>query len=96
MARRWQRRSEHEGAGEPDWRGIMTGVAEEAAVIDVPVLLLRGGASDVLSGDAAEELMGILRHGRLETVEKAGHLAAGDNPHSTVSLVKGFLAELGW
>ena len=96
MARRWQRRVEGEGAVDPDWRGIMIGVADEAALIDVPVLLLRGGASDVLSGDAAEELLGILKHGRLETVEKAGHLAAGDNPHSTVSLVKGFLAELDW
>jgi pimeloyl-ACP methyl ester carboxylesterase len=96
MARRWQRRVEGEGAVDPDWRGIMIGVADEAALIDVPVLLLRGGASDVLSGDAAEELLTILKHGRLETVEKAGHLAAGDNPHSTVSLVKGFLAEIDW
>ena len=50
----------------------------------------------MLSGDAAEELMGILQHGRLETVEKAGHLAAGDNPNSTVNLVKGFLSGLSW
>ena len=62
----------------------------------MPVLLLRGQQSDVLSGDAADELMGILKHGRLETVEKAGHLAAGDNPHSTVSLVREFLTEVGW
>jgi pimeloyl-ACP methyl ester carboxylesterase len=95
MGRRSQRQLETTGA-ELDWKSIMTGVAEDAAGIDVPVLLLRGGASDVLSGDAAEELMRILRHGRLETVEKAGHLAAGDNPHSTVGLVKGFLAQLGW
>ncbi len=95
MARRWQRQQDG-GVEEPDWKGIMTGVAEDAAAIDVPVLLLRGGASDVLSGDAAEELMEILKHGRLETVEKAGHLAAGDNPHSTVSLVKGFLSDLSW
>jgi pimeloyl-ACP methyl ester carboxylesterase len=94
MGRRWQRQSETTGSEEFDWKVIMTGVAEDAATIDAPVLLLRGGASDVLSGDAAEELMGILQHGRLETVEKAGHLAAGDNPHSTVNLVKRFLAEL--
>jgi pimeloyl-ACP methyl ester carboxylesterase len=95
MARRFQRQQDG-GGEEPDWKGIMTGVAEDAAAIDVPVLLLRGGASEVLSGDAAEELMGILKHGRLETVEKAGHLAAGDNPHSTVGLVKGFLSDLSW
>jgi pimeloyl-ACP methyl ester carboxylesterase len=96
MGRRWQRQFERTGSEEFDWKGIMTGVADDAAGIDVPVLLLRGGASDVLSGDAAEELMAILKHGRLETVEKAGHLAAGDNPHSTVNLVKTFLAEVGW
>jgi pimeloyl-ACP methyl ester carboxylesterase len=95
MGRRWQQQLETTGT-ELDWKSIMTGVAEDAAGIEAPVLLLRGGASDVLSGDAAEELTGILRHGRLETVERAGHLAAGDNPHSTVSLVKGFLGELGW
>jgi pimeloyl-ACP methyl ester carboxylesterase len=96
MGRRWQRQFEQTGSDEFDWKGIMTGVEEDAAGIDVPVLLLRGGASDVLSGDAAEELMTILKHGRLETVEKAGHLAAGDNPHSTVNLVKTFLVEVGW
>ncbi len=56
MGRRSQRQLETTGA-ELDWKSIMTGVAEDAAGIDVPVLLLRGGASDVLSGDAAEELM---------------------------------------
>jgi pimeloyl-ACP methyl ester carboxylesterase len=96
MGRRWQRQFERTGSEEFDWKGIMTGVADDAAGIDVPVLLLRGGASDVLSGDAAEELLAILKHGRLEIVEKAGHLAAGDNPHSTVNLVKTFLAEVGW
>src|SRR4051794_17021501 len=99
MGRRTQQRLAAQGVDsidDMDWQGIMEGVADDAAAIEVPVLLLRGGSSDVLSGDAAEELMEILQHGRLETVEKAGHLAAGDNPHSTVSLVKQFLADLNW
>jgi len=102
MGRRWERRMEQQGGmgddGEAElpWDAVLEGIADDAAAIDVPVLLLRGGQSDVLSGDAADELVGILKHGRLETVEKAGHLAAGDNPHSTVNLVRGFLAELGW
>lgn len=99
MAARTRRRLEAEGVTSLDdfnWQTIMQGVDDDAASLDVPVLLLRGGSSDVLSGDAAEELMQILKHGRLETVEKAGHLAAGDNPHSTVSLVRSFLDELSW
>jgi pimeloyl-ACP methyl ester carboxylesterase len=96
MTRRRQRREAESGGEEVDWRSIMAGVEEDAAAIDVPVLLLRGSASDVLSGDTADELTRILKHGRLETVDKAGHLAAGDNPHSTVNLVKGFLAEVDW
>ncbi len=96
MTRRRLKRQEETGEDEVDWRSIMTGVEDDAAAIDVPVLLLRGSASDVLSGDTADELTRILKNGRLETVEKAGHLTAGDNPHSTVNLVKGFLAEVGW
>jgi pimeloyl-ACP methyl ester carboxylesterase len=96
MGRRIQQRAEEAGDEANNWQRIMEGVAEDAAGIDVPVLILRGGSSDVLSGDAADELLEILKHGRLETIERAGHLAAGDNPHSTVSLVTSFLGELGW
>jgi hypothetical protein len=32
----------------------------------------------------------------LATVERAGHLAAGDNPQSTVALIVEFLDELDW
>jgi non-heme chloroperoxidase len=97
MGRRFQRAAAKSG-GEPeiDTAAIMEGVADDAAAIDVPVLLLRGGASDILTGDTADDLMDILKHGRTETIDKAGHLAAGDNPSSTVNLVRGFLTDLGW
>ena len=49
-----------------------------------PVLLLRGQESDVLSEGGADDLIDIIPDARMEVVEKAGHLAAGDNPHSTV------------
>jgi pimeloyl-ACP methyl ester carboxylesterase len=75
---------------------FMSGVEEAAGRIECPVLVLRGDASDVLSAKGAEEVAALMRNARLETVEKAGHLAAGDNPHSTVSLVASFLDELRW
>ncbi len=75
---------------------FLSGVDEAAGRLRCPVLVLRGDASDVLSQQGAEEIAALIPDARLETVEKAGHLAAGDNPHSTVSLVSTFLDELRW
>lgn len=79
-----------------NWREIMIGLDDEAASLRCPVLVLRGAFSDVLSGEGAEEVASLIPNARLETVEKAGHLAAGDNPHSTVALVREFLDEQRW
>jgi len=75
---------------------FMSGVKEAAASILCPVLVLRGDSSDVLSQQGAEEVAAVLPYGRLATVEKAGHLAVGDNPRSTVALIAGFLDEQRW
>jgi pimeloyl-ACP methyl ester carboxylesterase len=79
-----------------NWRDILVGLEEEAASLRCPVLVLRGAFSDVLSDAGAEEVAALIPGARLETVEKAGHLAAGDNPHSTVRLVEEFLAAHAW
>jgi pimeloyl-ACP methyl ester carboxylesterase len=94
MARRWR----DEGGTEemPDWRNILVGLEEDAASLRCPVLVLRGAESDVLSSQGANEIAEIIPDSRLRTVANAGHLAAGDNPESTVGLVKGFLDEVGW
>jgi pimeloyl-ACP methyl ester carboxylesterase len=78
-----------------NWQQILEGLDAEAASLRCPVLVLRGAMSDVLSGEGAEEVAALIPGARLETVEKAGHLAAGDNPHSTVRLVTEFL-ESAW
>lgn len=90
-----QRLQVQEGA-ERNWRTILEGLEEEAASLRCPVLVLRGAMSDVLSGEGAEEVAAVIPNARLETVDKAGHLAAGDNPASMVSLVRSFLGEIGW
>jgi pimeloyl-ACP methyl ester carboxylesterase len=75
---------------------FLGGVKEAAETILCPVLVLRGDASDVLSQQGAEEVAALMPNARLATVEKAGHLAAGDNPKSTVRLIAGFLDEQRW
>lgn len=79
---------------EVDWHDILAGLKDDAARVQVPVLVLRGAKSDVLSSDGASEIAAVLSNARLVEVTNAGHLAAGDNPTSTVSLVRGFLAEI--
>ena len=95
LGRRW-------GSGDlseedmPDWRDILEGLADDAASLKCPVLVLRGGKSDVLSDQGAEEVAALIPDSRLRTVANAGHLAAGDNPESTVGLVRSFLDDIGW
>ena len=72
---------------------VVEGLDAAAAELACPVLVLRGAASDVLSGEGAQEIVDLIPHARLEVVERAGHLAAGDNPQSTVARIAAFLDE---
>lgn len=85
------------GAGPPagGWREMLAGMGDEARTLRCPVLVLRGAASDVLSNEGAEEIASLIPDARLATVGSAGHHAAGDNPETTVDLVRSFLAETG-
>lgn len=84
-----------ERLGQEDWESsIVDGLDEELARIAVPVLVLRGAASDVLSSDGAAEIAAKLPDARVVEVSNAGHLAAGDNPGTTVDLITSFLHEV--
>ena len=78
-----------------NWREIIAGVEDAARDIRCPALVLRGSQSDVLSDEGAEAVTALIPDARLEVIEKAGHLAAGDNPRSTVALISTFLDGLG-
>jgi pimeloyl-ACP methyl ester carboxylesterase len=81
---------------EGGWRQLVAGLDAEVTGLVCPVLVLRGAASDVLSNEGAEEIASLIPDARLATVSSAGHHAAGDNPETTVGLVRAFLAETGW
>jgi pimeloyl-ACP methyl ester carboxylesterase len=93
----FNRRLRAEGAVQgKNWSHVIEGLDADAASLRCPVLVLRGSASDVLSHQGAEEVAALIPNARLAIVERAGHLAAGDNPASTVNLIASFLAELQW
>jgi pimeloyl-ACP methyl ester carboxylesterase len=79
-----------------NWRVTIAGVEAAAQRLSCPVLVLRGSQSDVLSDEGAEAVTELIPNARLEVVERAGHLAAGDNPRSTVGLISSFLDGLDW
>ncbi len=73
---------------------FLEGLDEAASRLTCPVLILRGDQSDVLSADGAAELEDLVPNARVEVIEKAGHLAVGDNPRSSVALIESWLDEL--
>jgi len=88
------RRMRTEGPPAGGWRELMAGLEHEVTRLTCPVLVLRGAASDVLSDEGAEEVAALIPDARLGKIGSAGHHAAGDNPESTVGLVRGFLDEV--
>lgn len=68
---------------------LMAAVAEEgeryqprllaaARRVDIPVLLVSGGRSDVVSGDTVNEFLGLVPHARHVELPAATHMVAGD------------------
>lgn len=59
--------------------------------LQCPTLVVRGGESDVVALDTAEEMFRRIPNGRLTTVEGAGHLVMGDRPAGFQKAVTEFL-----
>lgn len=62
--------------------------------IRIPMLLVSGGASDVVSRATIDEFLQLAPHARHVTVAKATHMVAGDDNTAFTSQVGAFLAEL--
>jgi pimeloyl-ACP methyl ester carboxylesterase len=62
-----------------------------AVRVTVPVLLVRGALSDVVTVDTAAEFRAAIPHAEFVTVSRAGHMVAGDQNDVFTSVVADFL-----
>ena len=65
-----------------------------AKKLTIPVLLVRGRMSDLLSEEGAQELLQLVPHARLADVAGAGHMVAGDRNDLFNDAVVSFLEEV--
>ncbi|WP_306030759.1 alpha/beta fold hydrolase [Stappia sp. MMSF_3263] len=65
-----------------------------ARALKLPVLLVRGGRSELVSDHHVEEFMTLVPHARYADVEGAGHMVAGDRNDAFAGAVVRFLDQL--
>jgi len=65
-----------------------------ARKIDVPVLLLSGGRSDVVSRETISEFMQLLPHARHVEITRATHMLAGDDNDAFTAAIEEFIRSL--
>jgi pimeloyl-ACP methyl ester carboxylesterase len=63
-----------------------------AQSLTIPVLLVRGGTSELISREDAEHLLGLVADAELADVAGAGHMVAGDRNDVFTGEVAGYLA----
>jgi pimeloyl-ACP methyl ester carboxylesterase len=66
---------------------------EEARAFDLPVLLVRGADSRILSAEAADRFRQTLPDGTLVTVPNCGHNVHGQNTKGFIDAIGGFLTD---
>lgn len=71
-----------------------TRMTAAARHIRVPTMLVRGGASDVVSPEGARKLRGLIPHARVEDIATAGHMVAGDRNDVFNDVILDFLGQL--
>ncbi|SRR5579883_3546 len=62
--------------------------------IDVPVLLLSGGRSDVVSRETIDEFQAVLPHARHVEIPQATHMLAGDDNDAFTAAIEEFIRSL--
>jgi pimeloyl-ACP methyl ester carboxylesterase len=67
---------------------------DDFAALEFPILVVRGGESNILEPEAAERFVGALTDGRLVTVPGAGHNVHSANTPGFLAVVSPFLADL--
>jgi pimeloyl-ACP methyl ester carboxylesterase len=78
----------------PDWAEmdrLTARISSAAAAVRIPVLLVRGQLSDVVSADGAADLLATIPHAKYADVAGTGHMVAGDDNSVFLERVAGFL-----
>ncbi len=76
-----------------DWSAIEAELEAAARVLAVPLLLVRGGASELVSPEAAKEFLSLVPHGRYVDIAEARHMVAGDRNDVFGDTILRFLTE---
>ncbi|MGK5640629.1 alpha/beta fold hydrolase [Streptomyces sp. URMC 126] len=87
----WDPRMPDSFAGRMDPPGMAERLLDAARRADVPILLVRGGNSDVVGADIAEEFCDSVPRARRVDVADAGHMVAGDRNEHFVDAIVPFL-----
>ena len=67
-------------------------LVEAASKIELPVLLIRGRASDVVTEEQVKEFLQLIPHAEFVDVERARHMVAGDRNDIFTEAVQDFLS----
>lgn len=67
---------------------------EAASKLSLPVLLVRGRNSDLVSTEHVREFQNLVPHSKFVDIENAGHMVAGDRNDVFAEAVENFLNEL--
>ncbi|PKV83311.1 alpha/beta fold hydrolase [Streptomyces sp. TLI_146] len=87
----WDPRMLDSFEGRTDPPGMAERLLDAARRADVPILLVRGGISDVVREDIAEEFCDAVPHARRIDVADAGHMVAGDRNEHFIDAIVPFL-----
>ncbi|WP_329395231.1 alpha/beta hydrolase [Streptomyces melanogenes] len=91
----WDPRMLDRFEGRMDPPGMAERLLEAARHTDVPMLLVRGGISDVVGKDIAEEFCERIPSARRVDVADAGHMVAGDRNEHFIDAIVPFLEGIG-
>jgi pimeloyl-ACP methyl ester carboxylesterase len=94
----WDPRFRQRPQGSPDETRVSLVAPERletaARSLDMPVLLVRGKMSDLLSAEGAEQFLALVPHAEFVDVEGAGHMVAGDRNDAFNSAIVEFLGRV--
>jgi pimeloyl-ACP methyl ester carboxylesterase len=90
---RWVWRYDSLKGSRPDPANLSSGW-DEVSTLEVPITLVRGGASGFVHDDDVTELRRRQPRLRVHVVEGAGHAVQSDQPAELTRLVSEFLADL--